>query len=289
MEVEKTQRNVLVVRFDDVKLGWEKWILLTSDRHHDSRHSNLSLAKEHMEQAKERDAHVIDCGDFFDAMQGKYDPRRSYKDMQPKYIETMLESGMGYLDLIAKDAADFYAPYADRFLLIAKGNHETAIESHNDINLTQRLVTMLNSNGGNIQTGYYGGYVRFQFVIQKTVRESKNLKYFHGSGMSSAPVTRGVIQTNRQAVIYPDADIIVNGHNHENYVVAVPRERLSDQGKTSRDIQWHVRTPGYKDGWNDGGDGFDVERGTPKSNGAVWLRFFYHVRHVEVEATSSVY
>lgn len=288
MEIEKTQRNVLVLRFKEIADGWEQWFLLSADRHHDSRFCNLALVKEHMERAKERDAYVLDFGDLFDAMQGKYDPRRAYPEMQPKYLTRMLEEGKGYLDVIVADALDYYAPYADRFLLIAKGNHETAIEQHNDTNLTQRLVAGLNERGGNVQTGFYGGYVRFSFTINGTQRQSINMKYFHGNGGSSAPVTRGVIQTNRQAVIYPDADIVVNGHNHESYIVHVPRERLTDMGRVKRDVQWHIRTPGYKDGWDDGAEGFDVQHGSPKANGAVWLRFFYKGKKIQLEATSDV-
>lgn len=287
METEKTQRNVLIVRMDKISEGWEQWFLLSSDRHHDSKHCNLALVKEHLEKARERNAKIIDCGDFFDAMQGRYDPRRTYKEMQRKFLDRCLD-GENYLDIIVSDAAVFYAPYADLFLLIAKGNHETAIETHNDTNLTQRLVALLNKSGGNIHTGYYGGYIKFQFTMNKTQRTSLNLKYFHGNGGSSAPVTRGVIQTNRQAVIYPDADIVVNGHNHESYIVHVPRERISDMGKVSHDIQWHIRTPGYKDGWADGAEGFDVEKGSPKAIGAVWLRFFYKSHQIRIEATSDV-
>lgn len=292
MEIEKTQRNVLVVRYKDIREGWEQWFLLTSDRHHDSKKCNLALAKEHLERAKERKAYVLDFGDFFDAMQGKYDPRRTYKEMQVKYLRMMEsqeeEEQNGYLDVIVKDAASFYTPYAKNFLLIAKGNHEASIEEHNDTNLTQRLVSQLNEAGGHIHTGYYGGYVRFCFTLGGSSRESVNLKYFHGNGGSSAPVTRGVIQTNRQAVMYPDADIVVNGHNHESYIVHVPRERLSDMGKVSHDVQWHIRTPGYKEGWDDGAEGFDVVHGSPKAVGAVWLRFFYKAKHIQIEATPDV-
>ena len=159
MIIEKVYRNVINVRIDDVSEGWEKWFLLSSDRHHDSRYCDHGLVKEHLDAVVEKDAHVLDFGDFFDAMQGRYDPRKSYNDMDTKYLDSMQENGLGYLDAIVKDAKEFYNPYADRFILIAKGNHETSIARHNDVDLINRLVYGLNSaNGTKIQVGMYGGW-----------------------------------------------------------------------------------------------------------------------------------
>ena len=45
--------------------GWEQWLLVTGDRHWDNRHSDWDLHKKHLELAKERNAPVIDVGDFF--------------------------------------------------------------------------------------------------------------------------------------------------------------------------------------------------------------------------------
>lgn len=284
MKTEKLGRNVLKVAFDDIRLGWEHWFLLTSDRHHDSRHTDLALAKEHLEAVKEKDGHVLDFGDFFDAMQGRYDPRRSYPDMQSRFLDAMQTDGVGYLDAIVGDAINFYGPYADRFLMISKGNHESAIATHNDVDLTNRLVYGLNSAAGTqIHTGLYGGWVRFLFEIQGSQRESVNLKYFHGAG-GAAPVTKGTIQTNRQAVFLPDADIVVNGHIHEAWILPLKRERLSNGGKVYQDYQYHVRTGTYKDDYGDGGDGWAVEKGiSPKPKGAVWLRFYYDHGHVKIK------
>jgi hypothetical protein len=113
------------------------------------------------------------------------------------------------------------------------------------------------------------------FTMNKTKRTSAKMKYNHGSG-GSAPVTRGLIQTNRQAVFLPDADIVWNGHNHQGYIVPIARERLSDRGKVRKDLCWFLRTPGYKDEYGDGAEGYAVERSNagPMTNGAIWLRFF---------------
>lgn len=117
------------------------------------------------------------------------------------------------------------------------------------------------------------------FTYRKTVSKSVLLKYHHGGGGGFSPVTKGTIQTNRQAVYLPDADIVQNGHNHEGWVMPLARERLSVMsGKISRDYIWFIRTPGYKDEYfgRNVGTGFEVEKMMhPKPNGAIWLTFEY--------------
>lgn len=268
VEIEHPSRNVTIVKFPYVHAGWEQWILLTSDRHHDSIYCDRELEKSHLELAKKKNAFVIDVGDVYDVMQGRYDPRRTYKELRPEYkVEN-------YLDEIITESAKFYAPYSKNFLVIGRGNHEQSVLKNNGVDLISNLVHRLNSEAdGNIQAGYYGGWVRFQFSINGTQHVSKNLKYFHGAG-GGGPVTRGVIQTNRQAVYLPDADIIVNGHTHDSWHVPIQRERLSEAGIVYGDIQHHIRTSTYKDDYRDGGDGWAVETWKPpKPIGAAWLCF----------------
>lgn len=279
--IEATSRNVLTVHCGNVRQGWEQWILLTSDRHHDSKWCDREHELEQLKEAKDRKALIIDVGDLFDVMQGKYDPRRSYRDLRPEYTVE------NYLDEIVTDAAKFYAPYARNFLVIGRGNHDQKVLQNNGVDLISNLVYRLNSdNGTKIQPGMYGGWVRFLFTIQKTQREGKLLKYFHGAGGGGA-VTRGVIQTNRQAVYLPDADIVVNGHTHDDWHVEIARERISESGVIYQDIQHHIRTSTYKDEYRDGGDGWHVETGKPpKPIGARWVRFYYKNNRVNTEIVS---
>jgi hypothetical protein len=108
--------------------------------------------------------------------------------------------------------------------------------------------------------------------MHKTKQTSALIYRFHGAG-GEAPVTRGVIQTNRQQVYLPDADVVWNGHNHNSYVLPIARLRCSQRGKIYKDICWHVRTPGYKDDFGAGLSGWEVERGgVPKPHGACWIR-----------------
>lgn len=264
----ETIGNVLIVRFTNVLSGWEQVFLLSSDRHHDNKHCDRRLERRHLDQALERDALVMDWGDLFCAMQGKYDPRADMSDIRPEDV------GTNYFDNIVMHAARDYGPYASHWLLMAKGNHESSILRHHHHDLTSALVHRLNTeHGGSITLGGFGGWVRFVFMDGKSSRGAKNLKYFHGAG-GGGPVTRGVIQTNRQAVYLPDADIVCNGHTHDSWHVPIARERLTNRGIVKRDLVHFIRTAGYKDEYADGSGGYHVERwGPPKPIGSVWMRF----------------
>ena len=256
--------NVLTVRLDGITAGWEQYAMLVSDQHHDSPYCNRKLEKQHLDKAIQRNAMIFFGGDTFDAMQGRHDPRASYDHLDPVLRK------QNYFDAVVKYNADFYKPYASNIVMIGVGNHESSVSKHYNTSLIDRLVAEL---GGNVHVGGYGTWVRFMFKIS-TRNMSYNLKYFHGAGGES-PATKGVGQGMRQTSFLPDADIIWNGHNHNEYVVAVPRERLSGKGKLYKDVQWLVRTPGYLDAYGDGSTGWAVEKGlTPKSFGCVWLKFY---------------
>ena len=284
IEVDADGPNVHTVKFDDISAGWEQWILLSADHHVDNIKCNRELLRQHLELARRRQALVFVFGDLFCAMQGKYDPR---SDMDELRSEDKVEK---YLDSIVKHAAEFYAPFAKQFCLIGDGTHERSITKHHHTSLISNLVHRLNSDhGGNVFTGGFGGWVRFMFTIQKTRRTSKLMKYHHGAG-GGGPVTKGVIQTARQAVYLPDADIVVNGHTHDAWILPIKRERLSRKGKLYKDLLWFVRTPGYKDGYGEGDKGFETEKWQPpKPLGAIWLRFYMEEkRGIELELTPAV-
>lgn len=246
--------------------GWKQKVYVMADNHFDSIGCNRKLLKAHFEMAKSEGAYIIIVGDWYDAMQGRADPRRDLSELRPEYKRS------DYYDYVVESSAEWLEPYLDNLLLISQGNHETKVLKHTGTDLTERLVYHLRSKGSKVQKGGYGGYIKFQFDMHKKTK-TLNLKYYHGKGGGSAVVTRGVIDTNRQAVIYPDADYVVNGHNHEQYVLSIPRERITQRGRVYIDSQWHLRTPGYKDGWGDGSGGFDVESGTPKNQGCICIEW----------------
>ena len=57
----------------------------------------------------------------------------------------------------------------------------------------------------------------------------------------------------------------------------IPRVRLSDSGQIFHDEQLHIKIPGYKEEYQDGFEGWHIERGAPpKPLGAAWLRFYFN-------------
>jgi hypothetical protein len=138
LSVVHNSGNVCTLYIDHIGAGWEQWLLLSSDRHHDKVDSNREMELEHLKEAKKRHAFIIDVGDLYDCMQGKFDPRRSYSNLRPEYKDD------DYLDVIVKDAAEFYRPYVDRFLMIGRGNHEKKVLENNGVDLIGNLVHRLN-------------------------------------------------------------------------------------------------------------------------------------------------
>jgi hypothetical protein len=231
-------------------------LLLRSDAHHDSVNNLRDLEKKHLEQAVRDDAFILDAGDLFDGMQGRMDPRRGYQDLRPEFKVA------NYFDAIEDDAYEFYKPYAGRWLMMGKGNHELSVLKNTQIDLTSRLAGRLHVNCGGV-----GGWVKFK--LERDCgggRTTVNLRYHHGAG-GNAPVTKGIIDTARQAVYLPDADLVWNGHNHQAYIMPQSRERITDTNRIYRDTAYYLRTPGYKDQ----GDWEREKMFPPTPHGAIWV------------------
>jgi len=248
--------DVLTVTMSGMSAGWEQWFLLASDMHWDNPHCDRRMLERHLKQARDRNAWVMSFGDLFCAMQGKYDPRSAKADLRPEH------TGGNYLDLLVDTAVDYFKPYP--ILMLADGNHETAIRNKLETDLTQRLSKALGVHGMG-----YSGFVRFLFKGRCT----KLLYFHHGSG-GGGVVTKGVLRSNRESA-FVDADIYVGGHYHEKWSLVTPRLKVSIAGKPYIEDQMHLCTGGYKQEFNLSG-GYHVEKGRPpKPLGGWWLRFYY--------------
>jgi hypothetical protein len=199
-------------------------------------------------------------------MQGKYDGRRSKADIRPEH------NNAKYLDSLVETAAEWFAPYAQNIKVIGYGNHETSILKHCETDLIERLVTLLNANTkSSIEIGGYGGWVIYRF--RRTDRSSTpfKIKYFHGSS-GGGIVTKGAIQFNRMMTMIEGADAIWMGHVHESMEITYTMERLTQKDTiVLRDVLM-IRTPAYKEEYQDGSKGWHIERGAPpKPLGGRWL------------------
>jgi hypothetical protein len=264
MEILQISRGVVRINIAEA----EQWFLLQSDVHADSIYCNRKQLTRHLKQAVERDAQILIAGDLFDAMQGTRDPRRSYKELK-KSLKTD-----AYFDGVLDDVWSVYKPYADRLAMVGYGNHEYAVTRHNGTDLVSRLAERVKLEGGHMAVGGYGTWVRFSTYkeSQSTPEDTAWMYAMHGAGGTDSPVTRGVIQTNRQAVYLKNVDVVWNGHNHNSYIVPIATVHPSNKDAIKQDITWFLRTPGYQQGFDDGIDGWAVSRGmAPKPTGAIWM------------------
>lgn len=270
--VTRTAPTVITVTSNFEGENWEQWYLLRSDAHHDNLHADHRLEKRHLDLALERNAGILDFGDLFCAMQGKWDKRADVDQLRPELVSAK------YLDRLVDYNADFYAPYAKNWLLLSRGNHETSIRRHHETDLTERLAERLRLAGSpGVEVGSYAGWVRFKFVRGTRSSRSRILRYSHGYG-GGGPVTRDVIQSARQAVYLGGADIVVSGHTHDAWELPIMREQLGHCGQPVLDEMVFLKIPGYKDEFSSG-NGWAVEKGMPpKPKGAFWVRFYRESR-----------
>ena len=271
-QVRAATRNIHLVDLDCTSRTNEWWFLLSGDRHHDNPHADHALELKHLEEAKARKAGIIDVGDLHCAMEGKFDPRRNKAGIREEHA-----MAADYLDSLVRHASDFYAPYSENFVVIGRGNHESAILKNCETDITERTCERMSQTSGHkVHAGGYGGWVRFGAEINGE-RYTLSLKYFHGAG-GAALMSFDTLKVRRNAAITPDADVIVQGHVHKQWFMPLSRERMVCDRHGCRiisDIQYHVRTGTYKDEFGDGHSGWHIEQGRgPEVQGAVWMRLY---------------
>jgi len=83
-------------------------------------------------------------------------------------------------------------------------------------------------------------------------------------------------------VFVENADMIWQGHVHNDYELTYMTERLSLHNIIELKEVVHVRTATYKEEYNDGKGGWHVERGAgPKPLGGRWLHLTPTLPHAE--------
>lgn len=237
--------------------------LLLSDVHFDSTKCDRDMLKNHLDKALALKASVYIFGDWFDLMQGMYDPRRSYSSLRPEY------KSITYLDDVINDAVEFLEPYREVLAMVGRGNHETNIEKRLSTSPIDRLVGAL---GGGIMAGPYSGWV--QLVYSRNAnnhggRHQRMLHFHHGYG-GNAPRSKGVLNVDLDQKEWPDADVIVSGHTHQKWHVPMSVERITDRLNTYEDTVHHLKLGSYKK--LDRFAGWEVEKGFQQPRlGGWWM------------------
>lgn len=277
-KIQHLDPQVVTIRCCPKGDDWCQWFLLRADAHHDNPHCNQAMEKRHLDEAVRRGAGIIDAGDLFCAMQGKYDKRSDKSCLREEH-----QCG-DYLDALVKTAAEFYAPYAQNWVVLGRGNHETSIKKNHETDLTERMIERIQMlTGTRIPSGGYTGWVRI-LLERSNRRSSIHFWYAHGWG-GGGPVTKGIIQSgNRMSMMTRGADVIFSGHVHEAVYTENEQKYLKDSGVPATATQYIVQTPTYKDEYGDGRGGWHVETGKPpKPVGAWWMK----VQHIAGEPVVS--
>jgi len=255
--------ELLEIRIPYSSTKEEATFLLLSDIHLDNPKCNRKLLLQHLEECKAIGGHVLMFGDVLCLMQGKKDRRGSKGDIRPEHL------GGNYFDLVFRESADLLRPYGNIILMMGDGNHETAVLNNQEIDPLENVVRLMRNDGAVTEHMGYQGFVRFAFR-QPAGRTRRCTLFFH-HGAWGGIVTKGTMGGGRYAQIAPDADIMVNGHNHERSMVAHPCYRIAENGKAWIEQRWHLQTGTYKQEFGATG-GWAIERIVmPKSLGGIWL------------------
>ena len=238
--------------------------LLASDIHLDNPKCDRGLFAKHLNEMRAQSGHALFFGDVLCLMQGKKDRRGGKGDIRPEHL------GGNYFDLVFQESAEWLKPWQDRILMMGDGNHETAIVNHQEIDPLENVVRLMRAAGAPTEHMGYQGFVRFVFYKRDGGQVRRCTLFFH-HGAWGGIITKGTMGGGRYAQVAPDADLVINGHNHERSMVAHPCDRVAENGRVWIEQRWHLQTGTYKQEFS-GTGGWAVERIVmPKSLGGIWL------------------
>jgi len=232
---------------------------LASDIHLDNPKCKRKLFAKHLNEMQEKGGKALFFGDLLCLMQGKKDRRSDKSSIRPEHLAG------NYFDVVFEEAAEFLKPWAKDIVMIGDGNHETAIINHNEVNPLRHVSRMLQAYGSKCQHMGYQGFIWFTFYQkggddahpkQEKVRRL-TLAFHHGAW--GGVVSKGINGGMRYFSIFPSANIVVNGHNHERTIVEHPCHSVMNTGEVFTDVRYHCQLGTYKEEFR-GGGGFAVEK-----------------------------
>lgn len=239
MDILRKSRTVHAVDCNFKKRRDHQDFLFISDVHFDSVKCDRELLFRHLDQARELGAGVFIFGDLFDLMQGRWDPRGSYADLRPEYKKVT------YVDEVLSDVGNQLAQYHDVIKFISRGNHETNIEKRMMVSPIDRVAQIINEAGGHVEVGGYAGWLVVQARRGKSARRRYNIHYHHGYG-GGAKRSKGVLGIDIDQKDFPDADLIVRGHDHQKWYHPVTIDRINNLMHLEQRTVHHMRLGSYK-------------------------------------------
>ena len=242
-------------------------LLLISDVHWDSKDCDRALLKKHLDYALEKDAAIVIVGDFFDLMEGRNDMRRANKAMSNHYAPN-------YLQKVVMDASEWLKPYVKNIAVISDGNHETSITRHIQVDPLEWLCYELNKQGSPVVHGKYQGFIIVKAYIGLKDKKNASIRqyviYYH-HGLWGGVISKGTQSVMRFGAVVPDADMVITGHTHDQWMMLHTRYKLLRNGDVKLCDQVHLKLGTYKNEFESGG-GFAVEKiGLPKPIGGWFV------------------
>ena len=129
--------------------------------------------------------------------------------------------GDAIVDELVDWGEEYFSPYKDRILGIAKGNHEDSLTVHCGTDLIARLCKRL----GTLNLGY-SGLLKLKLNENGARGRTVVIRYHHGWGGGSR--TQGADLTKySKDMAYWDADIFLYGHVHKSQCDIIPRLGMS--------------------------------------------------------------
>lgn len=254
MKITKLSKNYHRYEIQGDGLKYQTNIYFTGDWHWDNAKTDINPIKAMLDDCKAKDGVMIINGDTMCLMQGKYDPRKNKNAIRPEH------NNDNYIMSVIDDLVEFLTPYANNILQINQGNHETSVSARMELDVLELLVGKLNAKcGTNIQLGAYVGYIQLAFYNNhKSSGRVCNIAYNHGQGGST--VTKGTAIIQKMAALFPDADIVLTSHDHNNWIVKHQQYALNtNKKKLENKTQWHLKPATYKEEYING-SGWAVEK-----------------------------
>jgi len=239
MDLLRKSRTVHQVDTQFEKRGDKRHFLFISDIHYDAMKCDRELLHRHLEEARELGAGVFIFGDLFDLMQGRFDPRGNYSELRPEYKSCV------YVDEVIQDVGEKLAKYADVIKFISKGNHETNIEKRMMVSPIDRVAQIINSHGGHVEVGGYAGWLCVTASRNGSSSQRFNVHYHHGYG-GGAKRSKGILGADIDQKDFPDADLILRGHDHQKWHLPVTIDRINQKINLEQKTVHHLRLGSYK-------------------------------------------